>query len=164
MCGAYVSEDPANARLVTVLHWVLRQLASFCLPGTRLTLLGAAEALDAAGLCVDVVWALEVRYYGNVGCMQLCMYQHCTQAAVGNGTGVCLLRRRTDSRSLSESDCLARPEPFRGRHPSGLCCRLCSPGAFRWLPCGGMQRASPSQTPHGRHCLAACMSGYVRGC
>ncbi len=90
VCGAYVSEDPANARLVTALHWVLRQVASFCLPGTRLTLHGAAEALDAAGLCVDVVWALEVRHFGG-GCpaavhTALHAWQHGTPAAVWNDT------------------------------------------------------------------------------
>ena len=43
-----------------MLHWLLRQVASVLLPGTRLTLAGAAEVASAADLCVDVVWALEV--------------------------------------------------------------------------------------------------------
>lgn len=62
-----MAEDPANTQLIKALHWVLRQVASFLLPGTRPTLLGAAQALDAGGLCVDVVWALEVRGWGCVG-------------------------------------------------------------------------------------------------
>lgn len=66
VCPAFVAEDATNAQLIRSLHWVLRQVASFLLPGTRPILLGAAQALDASGLCVDVVWALEVREWGWV--------------------------------------------------------------------------------------------------
>lgn len=59
------------------------------------------------------------------------------------------------------------PPPSPSTHGSfrlGLWHPRSSSGALRCLQQGGMQRGSPCQMPQQKHSLAACTSGFVRGC
>jgi len=59
-CQAFLADGQANRRLVAVLYWLLRHVASMLFLGTRESLAAAAAASSEVDRCVAVVWALEV--------------------------------------------------------------------------------------------------------